>query len=646
MSYRSFKRVLGESNLERKILLLFASCLFFLITGSFWWYGLRTEKLVHERNQKAGRDFVDSSMLKYHWTIWHSSRSGEEGDRSGEEGLLHQTIRDLQTQSYKWEVLALKQPPINLTIEDKFYKRVIVPPTKSWEYQQLLELQAALGEQTSSSDESSPDTPADENGIEPQSPLAAQREIAPVFRERWFSTKEAESEHKKREYHYYQPVYWKQSCLPCHGSVAHVGALPAAHAGEFDLGPPFRVVKVIIPDRGTQRAINHNRAILLATAIVTVFVAMVAMYVIVRYVIVKPLQHLRYVSDEIGRGNIELRAEIHSNDEFQELAAAFNRMMRSLVDAQNKLRNLNRDLDGKVDELAQANMQLYEMNRLRGDFLANMSHELRTPLNSILGFSDVLTGIETLDDKQLRYVQNIQKSGQLLLDMINDILDLAKMESGKMDVKLSEFQIKLVVHAQCDLVRSLTEEKNIDLDAEVEPNLLPLYQDQSKVQQILTNLLSNAIKFTPEGGRITVSADQDNQQRLNLTVTDTGVGIAEEDRETIFEKFRQAASTSGDNLARAFSGTGLGLSIVKELSKLMGGDVSFVSELGKGSAFTVRLPWHRDQPSQHDAALVKTPKSLSAEAPRPGPVAPIAHTPGQAAVSNTPPSLPESQTEV
>ncbi len=164
---------------------------------------------------------------------------------------------------------------------------------------------------------------------------------------------------------------------------------------------------------------------------------MMASYVIVRYVIVKPLKHLRDVSDAISRGNIDKRADIHTGDEFEDLAVAFNRMLRHLVEAQEELRHVNADLDGKVDELAQVNMRLYEMNRLKSDFLATMSHELRTPLNSIIGFSDVLGSIDSLDDKQKRYVQNIQKSGKMLLDMINDILDLAKIESGKMEVRLT-----------------------------------------------------------------------------------------------------------------------------------------------------------------------------------------------------------------
>lgn len=367
---------------------------------------------------------------------------------------------------------------------------------------------------------------------------------------------------------------------------------------------PLRVLKITLPSREVESAISKSRAVLLTTAILTVFLAVIALYLIVRYVIVKPLSHLREVSDEISRGNTSLRADIQTNDEFEDLAASFNRMLRHLVDAQEELRKANTDLDAKLDQLAQANMQLHEMNRLKSDFLANMSHELRTPLNSIIGFSDVLRGIDALNDKQQRYVDNIGKSGRVLLEMINDILDLAKMESGKMDLRLTEFSLSPVVLAQCDLVRALSEEKNIDLEVDVQADLPPIYQDQGKIQQILTNLLSNAIKFTPEGGRIVVSAERNLDGDLLLTVEDTGVGIAEEDRTIIFEKFRQGTTVLGDNhLTRKFSGTGLGLSIVKELCRLLGGEITFESELGKGSRFTARLPWQCKEPPRLESSL-------------------------------------------
>jgi signal transduction histidine kinase len=371
------------------------------------------------------------------------------------------------------------------------------------------------------------------------------------------------------------------------------------------------VVKLSMPDEETQEALVWNNALLIGTAIITAFLAVMASYLIVRYIIVKPLAHLRDVSDRISQGDIALRAELHTGDEFERLATAFNRMLRQLATNAEELKDVNNNLNVKVDELAQANMRLYEMNRLKSDFLATMSHELRTPLNAIIGFSDVLESISSLDEKQKRYVRNIQTSGKVLLEMINDILDLAKIESGRMEVRLSDFRIDQVITAQCDMARPLTERKNIDLETDVDPNLPDMFQDQAKVQQILNNLLSNAIKFTPEGGRIVISAQRGGPNALALKVADTGVGIAEEDQVAIFEKFRQGKSvlSGGDAMTREYSGTGLGLSIVRELCKLLGGEISLESELGKGSTFTVRLPLARPDFARHDGQPAETDES-------------------------------------
>ncbi len=168
-----------------------------------------------------------------------------------------------------------------------------------------------------------------------------------------------------------------------------------------------------------------------------------------------------------------------------------------------------------------------------------------------------------------------------------------------MEIRLTEFRVQQIAAAQADMARPLAERKNIDLEVDCDPDLPPLRQDQARVQQILGNLLSNAIKFTPEGGRVTVAAAREGDE-LAVRVIDTGVGIAEEDQQVIFEKFRQGTMSvpTGDIMAREYSGSGLGLSIVKELCKLLGGQVSVASELGKGSTFTVRLPWTLADPAR------------------------------------------------
>ncbi len=221
---------------------------------------------------------------------------------------------------------------------------------------------------------------------------------------------------------------------------------------------------VNLPMEQTNKAINSNRAMLITAAMVTAILAMVSSYMIVRYVIVKPVKHLRDVSDAIAAGRLTIRSQIQTGDEFEELSHAFNRMLHNLVAMQQELREVNNDLDRKVDELAQANMALFEMNRLKSDFLATMSHELRTPLNSIIGFSEVLAGTDQLNERHRRYAGNIQSSGKMLLAMINDILDLAKIESGKMEVRTEDFSIRDVCEGLVNLTRPIAERKNITLE--------------------------------------------------------------------------------------------------------------------------------------------------------------------------------------
>jgi signal transduction histidine kinase len=580
MAYRTFKDILGGTSLERKCRFLFGLCLLVLITGSFWWYGSSTEELVYTTTRSTGRHLVDAIMLHHHWKALEADQKYT--------SLIETLGRTLQTEPYSWRMLAPDAAPE----ERSGYTR----------------LDAAVLDYFR-------DRPGP--AADGAAPPAGQRQ-PDEYRE--FRTAD------NSEYHYYQPVRARKSCLICHEYRGSTGtAVATAEAGgprprlaENDL---MAVVKVVMPDMATQKAINWNRAILLATAIITVFLAMLAAYAIVRYVIVKPLEHLRDVSDEVRRGNVQARAEIHTADEFEELGVAFNRMLRGLVDSQEELRKVNSSLDGKVDELAQANMHLYEMNRLKSDFLATMSHELRTPLNSIIGFSDVLGSIASLDEKQLRYVQNIRTSGRMLLEMINDILDLAKIEAGKMEVRPSTFRLESVVSAQCDMARPLAERKKIDLEFTIGPGLDAIEQDQAKVQQILANLLSNAVKFTPEGGRIDVRARLDESQgdpaaQFLLEVEDTGVGIAEDERVAIFEKFRQGRvfQTGDDAMTREISGTGLGLSIVRELCRLLGGDISVESQLGRGSRFTVRLPTSLSAGQQNVPSLGATPDPVSAVA--------------------------------
>ena len=244
---------------------------------------------------------------------------------------------------------------------------------------------------------------------------------------------------------------------------------------------PPTFLRIELDYHTAKSAINKNRAILISLAILTAVFSVLACWLIVRYVVMKPLKHLQDVSDEISRGQMDVRAELFTGDEFESLSKSFNRMVRHLLDTQNELRGVNDDLDAKVDEQAQLNLKLYETNQVKSEFLANMSHELRTPLNSIIGFSEILESAKGLESKQVRFAKNIRDSGRLLLDLINDILDLAKLEAGKMEVRPSEFEIGLMVRRLYDMVRSLADQKSIALIFREDPQLTTLFQDLSLI---------------------------------------------------------------------------------------------------------------------------------------------------------------------
>jgi signal transduction histidine kinase len=428
-----------------------------------------------------------------------------------------------------------------------------------------------------------PDAPRPEN--KPDDPFSAERlkafQADPQLRE------DSRSLLPQRVHQYYGAVRATRTCLGCHKQFTP----DLAENGLIAL------IKIEVPTSSIESGVDLNRAVLISTALATALLIMGGSYIIVRYVIVKPVKHLKEVSDAISAGELNVRSEIQTGDEFEDLSHAFNRMLRTLVSMQDRLRKVNQDLDHKVDELAQANLALYESNRLKSDFLATMSHELRTPLNSILGFSEVLQNGLSMNEKQARWLGNIRSSGEQLLNLINDILDLAKIEAGKMDVHVVELSTYDVCEGLLTMFRAQAEKKNLDLSVDLAPDIPLVRQDVTKFRQILSNLLSNAIKFTPEGGRVVVRGGVVGDL-LEMTVTDTGVGIAPEEQELIFEKFRQ----SGNPMTREQGGTGLGLSIVRELTQLLGGTVTLQSELGRGSTFTIRLPLHlsEDIRLEHD----------------------------------------------
>ncbi len=377
------------------------------------------------------------------------------------------------------------------------------------------------------------------------------------------------------------------------------------------LGPPARsmelrpapaeaagpVAALLLVDRTSKVAegqLLRNRVSLVAVGIAAGLLAVLVFYLILTKLILEPVRRLRDTAEKVQAGDLTIRSQILTGDEFEQLSEAFNSMLEQVGRTQTQLRAMNESLDLKVSELSEANIGLYDSNRLKTEFLASVSHELKTPLNSIIGFAEVLEELAKsdpgADPKRLRYIEHILTSGRSLLALINDLLQMAKIEAGRLEVSIVPTSVSDLVEGLSGIMRQQAESKRIALETKVGRNLPMVETDPGKLQQILYNFLSNAIKFTPEGGTVTLTADrltrQDNRPGVRLAVSDTGPGIPYDLQDAIFEKFRQLDAGH----TREHSGTGLGLAICRELAGLLGATVSLVSEPGHGATFFVDLP--------------------------------------------------------
>ncbi len=391
------------------------------------------------------------------------------------------------------------------------------------------------------------------------------------------------------------------NCRTCHN--------PQGSASPFSLNEQIGTVLISLRGIGSEisKTILMNKIWVIVAGLIGGIGAIVIFYWITQRVILRPIRQLRAIANNVAEGNLDIRSTIKTGDEYEKLANAFNNMLDGLQAAQEKLRQANKQLDAKIAELSERNIELFKANKVKGEFLANISHEFRTPLNAILGFAQVLREKPSADgglkkDKAQKYAENIISSGNSLLNMINDLLDLAKTQAGKMELHIEKTSIQQLSRELISSFSLMSEKKKIKIKLKVDSDMPLLLTDTGKVRQILYNFLSNAVKFTPQRGTIEIRAgaplssppyvakweteELAVERMVRIAVSDTGCGIAESDREKIFEKFRQVDGS----ITRESTGTGLGLTISTELAAMLAGSIGLQSELEKGSTFWLDIP--------------------------------------------------------
>jgi signal transduction histidine kinase len=308
--------------------------------------------------------------------------------------------------------------------------------------------------------------------------------------------------------------------------------------------------------------------------------------------VVRPLETLRRGVERIRQGDLNARLEVKTGDEIETLADEFNKMAANVKDAYT---SLERKVAERTEALTITNAKLEEASQLKSQFLANVNHELRTPVSAIIGYARLVLR-ETdghIPQLQRENLQDLLHNAERLLSQIDSLLDFTRIEAGKVEMHFVPVQVSEIIHGAVSTIAPTLNGAAVRIVQEVASNLPELNSDREKLRQVILNLLDNAAKFT-ERGEIKIAASQQNGS-LKLVVTDTGIGIDSDELRVIFEEFHRGRLSAGNN----YRGTGLGLAIAKQLVNLLGGAINVASEPGKGSAFTVLIPFNPEKRVDH-----------------------------------------------
>lgn len=378
-----------------------------------------------------------------------------------------------------------------------------------------------------------------------------------------------------------------------------------------------------ILERTSERAAAEaavNSLFLLTAGVLVLAVALTVFWLITARLVIGPVATLRRWAESVGDGNTDERCVLTTGDEFQKLAETFNATLDELEEREKTLRSINAAMDVRLSELAEVNEALDKAARLKSEFLAGVSHELRTPLNSIIGFADLLLDIarqeikregtvsEDLERRQ-RYLANIVDAARGLLELIEGLLEMARLEAGRTRIVRELVNPVDACRGMVGLIEPLAKRKGVLVEFEAHPGVPLIETDPRKLQQIVFNLVSNAVKFTDKTGsdgkpgRVLVRAEkvlgEDGEPRARICVIDNGPGVAPEHQQTIFERFIQLDSGH----ERGHGGVGLGLAISRELANLLQAEIHVVSDLGRGAMFSVLLPLKLDEQRLQESKL-------------------------------------------